>query len=35
LGSWIVGGKSRGMGIRESDGPITENLSGFAPHLFA
>jgi len=34
LGSWVVGGKPRGMGIRESAGPITENLSGFAPHIF-
>ena len=34
LGSWIVGGQPRGMGIRESKGPITQNLSGFAPHIF-
>ncbi len=34
LGSWVVGGQPRGMGIRESAGPITENLSGFAPHIF-
>jgi glutathionylspermidine synthase len=25
---------SCGMGIRESDGPITDNLSRFVPHLF-
>ncbi len=34
LGSWVVGGQPRGMGIRESAGPITQNLSGFAPHIF-
>lgn len=34
LGSWIVGGEPRGMGIRESSTPITESLSGFAPHIF-
>ncbi len=34
LGTWVVGGQPRGMGIRESKGPVTENLSGFAPHIF-
>jgi glutathionylspermidine synthase len=34
IGSWVVDGVSCGMGIRESDGPITNNLSRFVPHLF-
>lgn len=33
LGSWIIDGESAGMGIRESDGLITDNLSRFVPHL--
>ncbi|MEO7716781.1 MAG: glutathionylspermidine synthase family protein [Capsulimonas sp.] len=34
IGSWVIDGAARGMGVRESDGPITDNLSRFAPHLF-
>ena len=34
VGSWVVDGESAGMGMRESDGPITNNLSRFVPHLF-
>jgi glutathionylspermidine synthase len=34
IGSWVVDGVSCGMGIRESDGPITDNLSRFVPHMF-
>lgn len=34
LGSWVVDGEAAGMGIRESDGPITDNLSRFVPHVF-
>lgn len=34
IGSWIVGGEACGMGIRESDGLITDNLSRFVPHRF-
>jgi len=34
IGSWIVGEKSAGIGIRESDTPITTNLSRFVPHYF-
>ena len=34
IGSWLVDGVSCGMGIRESDGPITDNLSRFVPHMF-
>ena len=32
LGSWIVGGKAAGLGIRE-DGLITGNRARFVPHL--
>jgi glutathionylspermidine synthase len=38
LGSWLIGHEegnvSGGMGIRESDSPITTNTSQFVPHLF-
>ena len=34
IGSWVVDGVACGMGVRESDGPITDNLSRFVPHLF-
>lgn len=34
LGSWIVGDEPRGMGIRETDGPVTDDLARFVPHLF-
>ena len=33
IGSWIIGGESAGMGIRESQGMITDNLSRFIPHI--
>jgi glutathionylspermidine synthase len=32
IGSWIIGGKSAGIGIRESHSLITDNLSRFIPH---
>jgi glutathionylspermidine synthase len=32
LGVWMVDGDPAGMGIRESDGLITDNLSYFVPH---
>lgn len=32
IGSWVVGGQAAGIGIRESDGPITGNTSRFVPH---
>jgi glutathionylspermidine synthase len=35
IGSWLVRGVPAGAGIRESDGPITGNLSRFVPHLIA
>jgi glutathionylspermidine synthase len=34
IGSWVIDGESAGMGIRESDGPVTTNTSRFVPHLF-
>jgi glutathionylspermidine synthase len=33
LGSWLVQGEPAGLGIRESDGPITDDASRFVPHL--
>jgi glutathionylspermidine synthase len=33
IGSWVVAGEAAGIGIRESDGPITGNTSRFVPHL--
>src|SRR5258708_5118213 len=32
IGSWMVGDVACGIGIRESDGLITNNRSRFAPH---
>ncbi len=32
LGVWMVDGEAAGLGIRESDGLITDNLSSFVPH---
>ena len=34
IGSWLIGGEPAGMGIRESDGLITNNMSRFVPHYF-
>lgn len=38
VGSWLIGHEpgnaAAGIGIRESDTPITTNLSPFVPHLF-
>lgn len=33
IGSWVIGGESAGMSIRESKTMITDNLSRFIPHL--
>lgn len=33
LGAWLVQGEPAGLGIRESDGPITDDASRFVPHL--
>jgi len=32
LGSWVVGGKAAGIGIREDESMITKNTSRFIPH---
>lgn len=34
IGSWMVGGESCGIGIREDDTSITTNMSRFVPHVF-
>ena len=34
IGSWIVGDRAAGMGIREDSSPITRNSSRFIPHWF-
>jgi len=34
IGSWIVGDKPAGVGIREDTSPITRNTSRFVPHYF-
>ena len=34
LGSWIIGGKAAGMGIRESSNLVTNAMSRFCPHYF-
>ena len=34
LGLWMIDQECGGMGIRESAGPITDNLSSFVPHFF-
>ncbi len=34
LGSWVVGGRARGLGIREDRTPITRDTSRFVPHFF-
>lgn len=33
LGSWIVGDRAAGLGMREDRGRITRNLSRFVPHI--
>lgn len=33
LGAWVVGGEPAGLGIRESDGLITDQSARFVPHL--
>ena len=33
VGSWIIGQTASGIGIRESDTRITDNLSRFVPHV--
>lgn len=33
IGSWVIGGESAGIGIRETISKITHNMSNFAPHV--
>lgn len=33
LGTWVVGGRPAGLGIRESVGPVTDTHAQFVPHL--
>ncbi len=33
IGSWVIGQEPAGMGIRESDALVTDNLSRFVPHM--
>ena len=33
IGSWLIEGKSAGIGIREDKSPITFNISPFVPHF--
>ena len=33
IGSWVIGQEPAGIGIREANGLITDNLSRFVPHL--
>lgn len=35
FGGWVVDHEPAGMGIRESDGLVTDNVSRFIPHFFA
>ncbi len=32
IGSWLIGGNAAGIGIRETGGLVTDNLSRFVPH---
>ncbi len=34
FGSWVIGGKPQGLGIREDPTPITHDTSCFVPHYF-
>jgi glutathionylspermidine synthase len=33
IGSWVVGNDAAGIGIRESNGLVTDNKSRFVPHI--
>lgn len=35
IGSWVVGGKAVGIGVREDESLITKNTSRFVPHCIA
>jgi glutathionylspermidine synthase len=34
IGSWVIAHEAAGIGVRESNSPITTNTSQFVPHLF-
>lgn len=34
FGGWVVDHEPAGLGVRESNGLVTDNLSRFVPHLF-
>jgi glutathionylspermidine synthase len=34
IGSWVIDGVAAGIGIRESETPVTNNLSCFVAHVF-
>jgi glutathionylspermidine synthase len=34
VGGWVVDHEPAGLGVRESDGLVTDNLSRFVPHFF-
>jgi glutathionylspermidine synthase len=34
FGGWVIDHEPAGLGVRESDGPVTDNLSRFVPHFF-
>jgi glutathionylspermidine synthase len=34
IGSWVIGGKAAGIGLREDREPVTRNTSRFVPHYF-
>jgi glutathionylspermidine synthase len=33
IGSWVIGQLPGGIGIRESQSPVTDNFSRFVPHM--
>lgn len=33
IGSWVIGGEASGIGIRETDTLITDNMAKFVPHI--
>ena len=35
LGAWVVAGEPAALGIRESDGPVTDYHARFVPHLIS
>ncbi len=34
IGSWVIAGRSRGIGVREDTALVTSNRSRFVPHIF-